>query len=286
MTRPPASGMALRTSVSRWSAARSTFGIHSPRGSSAVRQAWRDRVLGHRLAEPGRDLVARLGAPAHVAAVGEEDDGPHDAVAERVAVAVGVVGGGAPDAVVALLVRRRTGSGWCRTGRAYRSARAAGWRARTPPGTPRPRTCESPAWWISSRMTRVLRCSMRLRCSIGPHADTRVGDGDAVVLLAERPRAVLRVELDPYPRGRLRPLLLQMLGRRDDGHLLHDVVVQQPGGERERERRLAGAGGGDGEEVTRLLLDVARPSPPCCQARSLLAVPQGARPGKAGERWW
>lgn len=25
---------------------------------------------------------------------------------------------------------------------------------------------------------------------------------------------------------------------------------------------------------------------PCCQARSLPAVPQGARPGKAGERWW
>ncbi|GAA3054961.1 hypothetical protein GCM10010448_42930 [Streptomyces glomeratus] len=24
---------------------------------------------------------------------------------------------------------------------------------------------------------------------------------------------------------------------------------------------------------------------PCCQARSLLAVPQGARPGKAGDRW-
>nr|BFD84550.1 hypothetical protein StreXyl84_39510 [Streptomyces sp. Xyl84] len=24
---------------------------------------------------------------------------------------------------------------------------------------------------------------------------------------------------------------------------------------------------------------------PCCQARSLLAVPHGARPGKAGERW-
>ncbi len=30
----------MRTSVSRWSAARSTAGIHSPRGSSAVRQAW------------------------------------------------------------------------------------------------------------------------------------------------------------------------------------------------------------------------------------------------------
>src|SRR6478752_7444104 len=25
---------------------------------------------------------------------------------------------------------------------------------------------------------------------------------------------------------------------------------------------------------------------PCCQARSLLAVPHGARPGKAGDRWW
>ncbi len=40
MTRAPASGMALRTSVRRWSAARSTLDIHSPRGSRAVRQAW------------------------------------------------------------------------------------------------------------------------------------------------------------------------------------------------------------------------------------------------------
>lgn len=39
ITSPPASGMPFLTSVSRWSAARSTFGIQSPRGSSAVRQA-------------------------------------------------------------------------------------------------------------------------------------------------------------------------------------------------------------------------------------------------------
>ena len=90
----------------------------------------------------------------------------------------------------------------------------------------------------------------------GPHADTRVRDGDAVVLLAERPGAVLRVELDPYPRRGLGPLLLQVLGGRDDGHLLHDVVVQQPGREGQREGRLAGAGGGDGEEVPRLLLEI------------------------------
>ncbi len=30
-----------------------------------------------------------------------------------------------------------------------------------------PQDFESPAWWISSRITRVLRCSHRLRCSMG-----------------------------------------------------------------------------------------------------------------------
>ncbi len=40
MTSPPASGIDLRTSVSRVSAARSTLGIQSPRGSRAVRHAW------------------------------------------------------------------------------------------------------------------------------------------------------------------------------------------------------------------------------------------------------
>lgn len=39
ITSAPASGMDLRTSLSRRSAARSTFGIQSPRGSSAVRHA-------------------------------------------------------------------------------------------------------------------------------------------------------------------------------------------------------------------------------------------------------
>ncbi len=30
-----------------------------------------------------------------------------------------------------------------------------------------PQDFESPAWWISSMMTSVLRASVRLRCSIG-----------------------------------------------------------------------------------------------------------------------
>ena len=100
----------------------------------------RDRVLGHRLAEPGGDLVAGLGAPAHVAAVGEEDDGPDDAVGERVAVAVGVVGGGPPDAVVALLVRDEGDGVGVGPERRTGQREPPGGRARTPPGTPRPRT--------------------------------------------------------------------------------------------------------------------------------------------------
>lgn len=118
----------------------------------------------------------------------------------------------------------------------------------------------------------------------GAHPDARVGDGDALVLAAERARAVLGVQLDPYPRRGLGPLLLQVLGRRDDGHLLHDVVVQQPGRQRQREGRLSGAGGGDGQEVPGLVLEVLLHRP-------LLPGPQlaggapGARPGKAGDRW-
>ena len=49
MTRPPASGMPLaRSTLSRASAARSTCGIQSPAGSSAVRHAWaiRSCVIG------------------------------------------------------------------------------------------------------------------------------------------------------------------------------------------------------------------------------------------------
>ncbi len=215
-----------------------------------------DGVLGHRFAEPGGDLVAGLGPPAHVAAVGEEDDRPDDAVAERVAVAVGVVGGGPADPVVALLVRDEGDR--VRVGPEGRSGqgqapgrRVEGLQAGLAPGL---------------RVTGVVDLveddeGLALLAAVAvqhrPNADTGVGDRDPVVVLAERSGGVLGVEPDAYPGRRLRPLLLQVLGRRDDGHLLHDVVVQQPGGEGEREGGLAGAGRGDREEVPRLVLDVA-----------------------------
>lgn len=89
-----------------------------------------------------------------------------------------------------------------------------------------------------------------------PHAHAGVGDGDPVVLLAQRTGGVLRVQPDAYPGGGFRPLLLEVLGRRDDRHLLDDVVVQQPGREGEREGGLPGSGRRDGEEIARLGLQV------------------------------
>ena len=61
MTRPPASGIARRTSVSRLSAAARTDGIHSPFGSSAVRHAW--PVMSLVSASPRRALTS---SPAFV----------------------------------------------------------------------------------------------------------------------------------------------------------------------------------------------------------------------------
>ncbi len=56
-------------------------------------------VLGLVGAEHRGDLVTCLGAPAHAAAVRQEHHRAHDVVAQRVAVAVGVVGGSCADAV-------------------------------------------------------------------------------------------------------------------------------------------------------------------------------------------
>ena len=255
MTSAPASGMAFLTSVNRWSAARSTLGIQSPRGVERGAPGLRDGVLGHGLAEPGGDLVTGLGAPAHVAAVAHEYDGPHDSVGERVAVSVRVVGGGPADAVVPLLVRDEgDGVGVGPEGRTGE---------REPPGggikgfeaglTPR---LAVPGMVDLIQNHQGLALLAAVAVQHGAHADTGVGDGDAVVLAAQRPGAVVRVELDADPGRRVRPLLLEVLGRRDDGDLLDHVVVQQPRRERQREGRLAGAGRRDGEEVARLLLDI------------------------------
>ena len=273
MTRPPASGMPLRTSVSRWSAARSTLGIHSPGRRQRGAPGLGDGVLGHRFAEPGGDLVARLGAPAHVPAVGQEDDRPHDVVAQRVAVAVGVVGDRAPDPVGVLgVLHERDGVGVGAERRAGQREPAGGrlerLEARLAPGLGVAGVVDL----VQDHQGLALLAPVAVQHR--PDADARVGDRDAVVLLRDRARAVLRVELDADPGRRLRPLLLQVLGRGDDGDLLDDVVVQQVRGEGQREGRLAGARGRHRQEVPRLARDIR-------VQRALLpgAQPAGGAPG-------
>ena len=116
MTSPPASGMRLahlgQPPVGGAQHVGHPLAARVERGAPRLR----DGVLGHRLAEPGGDLVAGLGAPAHVAAVGEEDDGPHDAVGRarcRSRRCSRRRSGGCRRCPPRT---RRTGSGWCRSG--------------------------------------------------------------------------------------------------------------------------------------------------------------------------
>jgi hypothetical protein len=55
--------------------------------------------------------------------------------------------------------------------------------------------------------------------------------------------------MDPEPRRRIGPLLLEVLRRRDHDQATSRVVGEVPRRRRERERRLAGTGGGNGQEV-------------------------------------
>ena len=114
---------------------------------------------------------------------------------------------------------------------------------------------------------------MRRRCTCGRHADLGVGDHGAVevgrgvhVGVAERRR---RAGCRPGPR-RLRPLRLQVLGRRDHGDRVDRAVGQQLGGDPQGERGLAGARRGDRQEVVG------------CAGAGTPPAPCAARPAAAG----
>ena len=63
--------------------------------------------------------------------------------------------------------------------------------------------------------------------------DAGVGHRDADVVLGRLAlaRGVRRVDRDAGPRGRLRPLELEVLGRRDDGDPVDDAAAEQLGGD-------------------------------------------------------
>src|SRR6201746_1249542 len=87
MTRPPASECpSARTSLSLASASRSTSPIHSPSGLSAVRRRRADSAAGTtRSKSTVRD-------PLHLTVIRQEGDRPAYPVAQRLRIAVGVVG--------------------------------------------------------------------------------------------------------------------------------------------------------------------------------------------------
>ena len=149
-----------------------------------------------------------------------------------------------------------------------------------------PQDFESPAWWISSRMTRVLRCSHAVAVQHGPHADARVRDGDARgTPCSSGPALYSGSSLIPIRAAASAHCFFRCsVGATtvtccttwwcssQEARVSAKVVLPAPGVATARKSRGCSW--------------MYCSSAPCCQARSLPAVPQGARPGKAGERWW
>ena len=250
MTSPPASGIAVRTWDSRWSAARSTAGTQSPAGSSAVRQA---RATCS--AVPGSPSRADSSSPARVR---------HRASPEY---ARKITGRTTPSRSAspypyewsAADRSAPSGSGSYRTNGigfsserngvpVSASRRAAGSNASR---TASPQDSASPAWCTSSSTTRVRRFAVRARCSAGAAATC------AYVMTAPRKSGAVapvgvaecRVERDREPGGRERPLVLQVFGRGDHGDRGDGPVGQQLRRHPQREGRLARSGRRHREEV-------------------------------------
>ena len=116
-----------------------------------------------------------------------------------------------------------------------------------------PQLSASPPWCTSSRITSVRASSTSALVHGCLHRDLRVGDRDAVEVPRGRDVTVAegRIEADRDAGRGIRPLRLQMLGRRDDDDAVDHAAAQQLAREAQGERRLAGAGGRRGEEVAR-----------------------------------
>ena len=209
-------------------------------------------VLGEGLAEPGADLVAGLGAPPHLPAVGQEHHRPDDAVAQGVGVAVGEVGQRAPHAVAVRLVAHE------RDRRGVGPERGAG--EREPVRRGRERLFHGVA--PRQRVTAVVHLVEHHQGGRGlgagpvqlrPGRHLRVGERDAVVPVGEHalPVAEGGVELDAHPGGGVGPLPLEVLGGGDHRDPPDDPPLEQLGGHAQRERGLPGAGRGDREVVGR-----------------------------------
>ena len=228
----------------------------------------RDLVPGHRRAQSGGDLVPGPGPPVHLAGVGQEDHRAHHAVLERGPVAVHVIRGAAPAAA------RFVGVGDERDGVRVAAERRAGQPEpapggveglldRLPPGQRVARVVDlveddqRPAVLGALPVQRRVRRDLR----VGNGHPVEVGTGAALGV------GVSRVDRDAEPGRRLRPLMLEVLGGRDDGERGDLAPREQFAGQGERVHGLPRPGRGDQQEV-------APGQPEVLEIRVLLPAPQ------------
>ena len=171
-------------------------------------------------------------------------------VPERLAVAVGVVGLGAPDPVPVLGVFHE------------RDGRGVGPERRTRQREPPRRRFEGLAEPVAPRqglaaVVDFVEDDQRAGgLGLGPvqhrfARHLRVGDGDADEAAAVLAVGVfeVRIDGDAHPGGSIGPLPLQVVRGRHDGDAVDDVGLDQHGGHPQRKGGLAGAGRGDRQEI-------------------------------------
>ena len=228
----------------------------------------RHLVPGHFGTEGGGELVPGPGAPAHLAGVGQEDHRADHAVLQRGPVAVHVIRGAAPAAA------RFVGVGDERDGVRVAAERRAGQREpapgrveglldRLPPGQRVARVVDLVEDDQRPAVLGALPVQRRVR------GDLRVGDGHPgeVGTGAALGVGIAGIDRDAEPGRRLRPLMLEVLGGRDDGEPGDLAPREQFAGQGERVPGLPRPGRSDQQEV-------APGQPEVLEVRVLLPAPQ------------
>ena len=199
--------------------------------------------LGRVTGQGGGHHLPRAVAPARDAGVGGEHDGAHDAVGERLPVAVAVVGDTRQGAVAVRLVadERDALVDPCAEGRASQrnssASRLEGLGDGLAPGQPVAGMVDLVedheraagvlgATAVHSRSHRHLGVGRDVADDVGPQS-VRVGER--------------RVQQDAGGERRLRPLGAQVVGRSDHDDPVDLTPLEQLGGQAQREGRLAGA---------------------------------------------
>ena len=225
---------------------------------------------GQRLTQPGRVLLARAVPPPRLAGVRQEHHRSHDAVGQRVGVAVRVVGLRALQAVGTAFV------GDERDRAVVAAKRCTG--QREPPRRVAERLPDGLAPGLGVAAVVDLVEHHQRATVLGAHpvpagvlGHLGVGDDDPVVLVGVLRRGVaeLRVERDACARCGLRPLHLEVLGGNDDRDPVDDALGEQFSGDAKSESGLACSWRRHREKITRSGRQIAHQSPTLPAPQSL-----------------